>query len=488
MAAAAARAGALVAAAAVALGAATGAAAGWTAAERAALARAGRASPALVEALDAADEVPVIVALAAAPDAAGAARADAVLARLGPHEFRLARRHGALRAFSGRATRPGLLRLLASPEVVAVDLDRPVHPLLGEAVPMTGMADLQVEGHTGAGQVIAVIDTGVASGHEDLTGAVIAERCFCEGAAGPAGCCPNGLDSQSGPGAGADDHGHGTGVAGVLASNGSSAPVGGAPGASLVSVKVLPGVGSGTVADLLDGLAWVLARDDVTVVNLSLGVVGPYAGDCDGADATTMALSDAVAQLRAQGVPAVAGSGNSGSGTQMVAPACVADAISVGAVWDAALGSQSWLGCTDPVTAPDLVACFTNSGPTTDLMAPGGLIETSWFQGGITLRAGTSYAAPMVSACAALILAARPGLHPEAVAGALELSPTLVTDATNGLSFPRLECAESLHAVWPVPALPPAGPVWLAALLLSAAAGALARVRLARARAAGGLT
>ena len=60
---------------------------------------------------------------------------------------------------------------------------------------------------------------------------------------------------------------------------------------------------------------------------------------------------------------------------------------------------------------------------------------------------GTSQAAPAASACAALIKGAVPGATPEEVEAALESSTTLVTDATNGMSFPRVDCQQSLAAV-----------------------------------------
>ena len=50
---------------------------------------------------------------------------------------------------------------------------------------------------------------------------------------GGIGCCPNGLDTQSGLAAGVDDNNHGTRVGSIVASNGTSAPVGGARDASL---------------------------------------------------------------------------------------------------------------------------------------------------------------------------------------------------------------------------------------------------------------
>ena len=49
---------------------------------------------------------------------------------------------------------------------------------------------------------------------------------------------------------------------------------------------------------------------------------------------------------------------NDGSNTQMAAPACVAHAISVGAVWDADVGFRSVFGCSE-ATAPEKVKAYS---------------------------------------------------------------------------------------------------------------------------------
>jgi subtilisin family serine protease len=233
----------------------------------------------------------------------------------------------------------------------------------------------------------------------------------------------------------------------VLTSAGVHAPLGGAPDAQLVGVKVVNASGSGLQTDVLAGLDWVLQfQTGVSVVNLSLGF-GLYSGDCDGADATTMAIANAVNQLDAAGVVVVAGSGNNGSGTGMISPACVAKAVSVGAVWDANVGSQTLFGCTDATTAADKVTCWSNSSTTTDVFAPGALMTSSLLGGTSTTSAGTSYATPIVAACAAALMAAHPSATPAQVSAALRTSPVSVVDVTNGRSYPRLDCAAANTAL-----------------------------------------
>ena len=148
--------------------------------------------------------------------------------------------------------------------------------------------------------------------------------------------------------------------------------------------------------------------------------------------------------------------------------ACVAKALSVGAVWDATLGSETWFGCTDATTQADQVTCWSNSSATTDVFAPGGVMTTSLKDGGTANVAGTSFATPMASACAAALRQAFPAQPLQTLVDALVASTTLVTDTTSGLSFPRLDCEQALAAAAPsVPSLSRGSGLALLALLIA---------------------
>jgi subtilisin family serine protease len=406
-----------------------------------------------------------------------------VIERLPAAELRVGRRFERVPAFAGSVTAAGLLRLAGISDVLRVSLDTPVRIQLVQAIPLVEIDTLHGLGLSGSGRKIGVLDTGIDLDHPDLEDAIVAEQCFCQGSDGIGGdgCCPNGLDTQSGSGAAADGHGHGTRVAGVAASAGEVASVGAAPEVGIVAVRVLDSSGDGVASDVVAGLDWIAANHpDTDVVNLSVGG-GQYQGDCDEADADTMAYADSVDELESNGSVAVAAAGNDGWSNAMLAPACVAKVVSVGAVYDGNLGEQTRYGCTDTTTQADQVPCWSSASTTTDVFAPGARTTTSTDGGGIFTVYGSSYASPVVAGCGVLLREAQPHASAAAIALALVESPVTVVHTSSGRSYPRLDCEEALDFLSPgVPALP-AGPAASGALaLLLGALGVAALRRRAR--------
>ena len=396
-----------------------------------------------------------------------AGRRSAILAVLDPIDFAVGHRYRSLPAFSGSFNRRALLALASRSDVVRIGLDSPVFAQLTEAVPLVGLDALHSHSVTGEGAVVGVIDTGVLLSHTDLGDDIVREQCFCA-----PNCCPSGGGTKSGVGAALDGHGHGTIVTGIVTSAGTVAPVGGAPDAEIVAIKALDDYGTGVFSDILAALDWIIDEaPEIDVVNMSLGTEAPLASDCDGENTETMAAGMAVDMLTANGVLVVASAGNGASGTGMRPPACLANSLSVGAVWDSDLGSQQTLfGCTDPVTAADLVACFSNSDAGTDVFAPGAHTTSTSYGGGAVTSLGTSFSSPLVAACAAALVGVDPTLTPAELANALRSSPVRVTDATNGLDFPRLDCAHAHELLFPAPTAPGL-PLWGRALLAALLAG-----------------
>ncbi len=158
---------------------------------------------------------------------------------------------------------------------------------------------------TGAGQVIAIVDTGIDLSHPDLAGKIAGGATFTGCAA--TGPCGNG-DWESGGAGGQPPHPHGTHVAGIAAATtGNGVGIAGvAPDASLLAVKVLTEEG-GSFEEIAAGIRWA-TDNGADVINMSLGAI-------PGVQALTMTgvisdVRDAVDYAVARGVVVVAAAGN----------------------------------------------------------------------------------------------------------------------------------------------------------------------------------
>ncbi|MBI1877769.1 MAG: S8 family serine peptidase, partial [Chloroflexi bacterium] len=249
-----------------------------------------------------------------------------VVRSVAAEEFKLIHQYQTLPGLVGEVTPAGLETLRQQPEVAALALDLPVEAV--EAAPgaifIHADAVWQDFGLRGAGINVAVLDTGVDTAHVDLAAKVISQHCFSRNAA----CLPNnGAESDNAQ----DENGHGTHVAGIIASQGQTSPQGIAADTGLVAVRVLGQNGSGFTSDVLAGLDWVVANQaqlNVRVMNLSLGG-GSYSGVCDQADANTMLYAAAVQAAREAGITIFAAAGNAGQAEALLAPACVSGVIAV---------------------------------------------------------------------------------------------------------------------------------------------------------------
>ena len=221
----------------------------------------------------------------------------------------------------------------------------------------------------------------------------------------------------------ADDHGHGTHVAGIAGAriNNGVGVAGMAGGSRLLTVKVLDQYGNGWYSDVAQGIVYAV-DNGAQVINLSLG-----------GTPSSETLQEAVDYARAHGVLVVAATGNNGGA--VLYPAACEHVLSVAAT------DQS-----------DTRASFSNHGPQVDVAAPGVGIYSTWpWAGGYFVKSGTSMAAPHVSGLAALIMSARPDL---AMARVTEIITTTATDVNGGdllgwdeyLGWGRIEAGQALSA------------------------------------------
>lgn len=258
---------------------------------------------------------------------------------------------------------------------------------------------------TGAGAVIAVVDSGVDLGHPDLRRKLLSGATFLD--CGKTSCGNGGW--LSGPSDRRDTAStHGSHVAGIAAaSTGNGVGIAGvARDAKILPVKVLDEEG-GSFEDIGQGIRWSVDHG-ADVVNLSLGAL-------PGIQALTYTgvisdVTDAVAYARSKGVVVVAAAGN-----DFQVPLCGTPAFEDGAV------------CVTATDKREAVAAYSNMGLKPDLAAvagPGGSIAPVCGEdvvstvplgtGGSSAcgygkdydeYAGTSMATPHVAGVAALLAA-----------------------------------------------------------------------------------
>ena len=394
---------------------------------------------------------------AAAPKHKAAVKSsqDRALRDLAAHGLKNVRKYEHVPFVAAEADEAALQAAAAHPDVLAVHEDRLHRPTLAQSGPLVGAPEAWAMGYSGAGQHIAILDTGVDSNHPFLAGKVVYEACFSSTYApyDARTACPNGQDTQIGSGAAAPCTAsacrHGTHVAGIAAGNGPNASPaqtfsGIAKDAGLIAIQVFSVFystavcgSSGTpcvaafTSDLmsaLDHLYAIRQNYSLASTNMSLGG-GQYTTHCD-----SDPLKPGIDLLRSAGVATVVASGNDGVAAALSSPACISSAVSVGAT----------------TKTPESVASFTNSAWMLNLLAPGVSILSSVPGASYASFSGTSMATPHVAGAFALLKQRKPAATVDELLTALGSTGVPIFDPRNGLYKPRIRLPAALDAIAPV--------------------------------------
>jgi serine protease len=258
----------------------------------------------------------------------------------------------------------------------------------------------------GNGVRVAELDTGVDTCHPDLTGHFT----------GPSADIVTAADKSNPPTDTSDPStsGHGTHVAGILAATANDiGVVGGAPGVTLIPVRVLGKSGSGLYSDVAAGILWAadVTKGNARVITMSLGGTE--------SDST---VTEAIAAVEDPSNPnythpviTVAAGNRSGASPSF--PASLANTTPQLLSVSALCKSGTTTSCPSPAPFPaDLpyeLATYSSlawdgSGTPTGISAPGTQINSTLPKavsvGGYGVLSGTSMATPFVAAAAALVI------------------------------------------------------------------------------------
>ncbi len=207
---------------------------------------------------------------------------------------------------------------------------------------------------------VAVLDSGM-------------DRLSAQSLAGGVNFIPSEEDSF-----GCDGTGHGTAVQNIILSDGSATEsvVQNEDAIDMYSVKVLDEENQAPVSRIVAAIHWCI-ENDMDIINMSFGTL-----------VRSKVLEEAIKEADQKGILMIAAAGNGGEtdGSNVEYPAAYSEVLAVGSV------NQKME-----------VSNFSARGGEVDLVAPGENIPVSMPLGFYGLSSGTSFAAPHVTAMAALL-------------------------------------------------------------------------------------
>ncbi len=293
--------------------------------------------------------------------------------------------------------------LEADPSIAQLFPVEKLHPQLANSVPALGAPAFWNAGYTGQGESVGILDTGVRTNHPAFAGVSIVSQVFLTNASADPCFADNANSVQ-------DQQGHGTHVAGIVASQGSTGWTnyqGVAKGiGTLYNLKVGyklstssncdPVGAEAQESDVLAALDWAVRNTSLKIFNLSFG--SPPTGDDDG---VVQAIDQYIDNY---GLTIAFAAGNGGPGGYTVTtPGIAYNGITV-ANWTTrgSINDSSSRGATPGGRLKP------------DLAAPGTGIRSAAYDwddqvgtaGDFVLKTGTSMAAPHIAGAAALLASA----------------------------------------------------------------------------------
>ncbi|MBN2585316.1 S8 family serine peptidase [Patescibacteria group bacterium] len=262
---------------------------------------------------------------------------------------------------------------------------------------------------TGTNTVIAVIDTGVAINHDDLTNKFwvnpneIPNNHIDDDNNGYVDDI-NGYNFYQNNTDVSDQNGHGTAIAGIIAAqaNNGKGIAGINWNAKLMVLKALNSLGGGEYNNVANAIRYA-ADNGARIINMSFGT---YVDSLDLAQAVNYAVGKGVI---------IAAAGGNNSKNQLLYPAAYSNVIAVGAVDGAGYR-----------------ASFSNYGTNLDVMAPGvGIPSASYItHEAYASNSGTSFATAHVTGLVSLMLARNASLTPAQAESILKNTATPRGSAT----------------------------------------------------------
>ena len=358
--------------------------------------------------------------------------------------------------YIGPITRYSLIPEVETPRIASASLE------ITPNITQVNANQVWALGYTGAGVVVAVVDSGVNYDHLDL-----ADHLWDGGEEFP----HHGYDIVNGDDDPMDDKGHGTHVAGIVCGDGTSgSQTGVAPDATLMCVKTTAADGFGGAVNIAGGMEWAVEHG-CDLINLSQGMAGAGIADKEIFRRTCTAILDA-------SIVALVCAGNEGNAfLQMVYP--IPNNVRVPASCPppyldpdqmANPGPLSCVVAVGAVNYNDAAAGFTSQGPVTwqdtefgdyaynpgiglirpDVCAPGVNIKSLDYNNisGYTTMDGTSQATPCGTGIVALMLQKNPELTPAQICQILEeTSVKLTPNKSNITGVGRVDALAAINAV-----------------------------------------